>query len=103
VKTWPTRLTVTAPSFGAAQNGNLGTAMSDNRASGTVDAWSELSAAAAQFPLAHPAVASVCLGMRSPGQVRRNAALLATPVPGELWPALKAEGLLREDAPAPGA
>lgn len=62
-----------------------------------------LPAAAAQFPLAHPAVASVCLGMRSPGQVRRNAALLATPVPGELWPALKAEGLLREDAPAPGA
>jgi D-threo-aldose 1-dehydrogenase len=61
-----------------------------------------LPAAAAQFPLAHPAVASVCLGMRSPGQVRRNTALFDTPVPAELWPALKAEGLLRADAPVPG-
>ncbi len=62
-----------------------------------------LSAAAAQFPLAHPAVASVCLGMRSPWQVRRNAALLGAAIPVELWPALKSAGLLREDAPTPGA
>jgi D-threo-aldose 1-dehydrogenase len=59
--------------------------------------------AAAQLPLAHPAVASVCLGMRSPEQVRRNAAIFRTPVPKELWPALKSEGLLREDAPTAGA
>lgn len=62
-----------------------------------------LPAAAAQFPLAHPAVASVCLGMRSREQVHRNAGLFETPVPVELWPALKSEGLLREDAPTPGA
>src|SRR4051812_48317730 len=34
-----------------------------------------LPAAAAQFPLAHPAVATVCLGARSAEQVERNAAL----------------------------
>jgi D-threo-aldose 1-dehydrogenase len=62
-----------------------------------------LPAAAAQFPLAHPAVASVCLGMRSPEQVRRNVTLFETSIPVELWPALKSEGLLREDAPTPGA
>lgn len=62
-----------------------------------------LPAAAAQFPLAHPAVASVCLGMRSREQVCRNVALLDAPVPVELWSALKAEGLLREDAPTMGA
>ena len=62
-----------------------------------------LPAAAAQFPLAHPAVASVCLGMRSREQVRRNAALFDTSIPVGLWPALKSEGLLREDAPIPGA
>ncbi len=62
-----------------------------------------LPAAAAQFPLAHPAVASVCLGMRSPEHVRRNAALFGTPVPAGLWPALKSRGLLREDAPVPCA
>jgi D-threo-aldose 1-dehydrogenase len=60
-----------------------------------------LPTAAAQFPLAHPAVASVCLGMRSPGQVRRNAALIEASIPVELWSALKSERLLREDAPTP--
>jgi len=62
-----------------------------------------LPATAAQFPLAHPAVANVCLGMRSREQVRRNAALFETPIPVGLWSALKSEGLLREDAPTLGA
>lgn len=62
-----------------------------------------LPTAAVQFPLAHPAVASICLGMRSPEQVRRNSALFEITVPDELWSALKSEGLLREDAPTPGA
>lgn len=60
---------------------------------------STLPQAAAQFPLAHPAVATVCLGGRSPAQVRRNAALYERPVPGEVWSDLVAEGLLRADAP----
>ena len=60
-----------------------------------------LPVAAAQFPLAHPAVATVCLGARSAEQVVRNAALLDTPVPVGAWEELVAEGLLRSDAPIP--
>ena len=62
-----------------------------------------LPAAAIAFPLAHPAVASVCVGARSPGQVERNAALYRRPISPELWQELKMEGLLRADAPMPGA
>jgi D-threo-aldose 1-dehydrogenase len=53
---------------------------------------------AAQFPLAHPAVATVCLGARSAAQMTRNAALFAEPVPGDVWRELVADGLLRADA-----
>jgi D-threo-aldose 1-dehydrogenase len=60
-----------------------------------------LPAAALAFPLAHPAVASVCVGARSAAQVGRNAALFAARIPAGLWAELRAEGLLREDAPAP--
>jgi D-threo-aldose 1-dehydrogenase len=60
-----------------------------------------LPVAAAQFPLAHPAVATVCLGARSAEQVARNAALFDTPVPAGAWEELVAEGLLRSDAPVP--
>ena len=60
-----------------------------------------LPAAAIAFPLAHPAVESVCVGARSPLQMERNAALLREPIPSALWSELKAEGLLREDAPVP--
>jgi D-threo-aldose 1-dehydrogenase len=58
-----------------------------------------LPAAALAFPARHPAVATVLVGARSPAEVARNAELLARPVPGELWAELKAEGLLRADAP----
>ena len=60
-----------------------------------------LPAAAVQFPLAHPAVASSLLGMRSAAEVERNAALLDVRVPRELWDALQDEGLVRADAPIP--
>ena len=60
-----------------------------------------LPAAAIAFPLAHPAVASVCVGARSPEQVERNVGLYREPIAPELWRALKAERLLREDAPTP--
>lgn len=60
-----------------------------------------LPAAAIAFPLAHPAVVSVCVGARSAAQMERNAALHREPVPAELWSELKSEGLLREDAPVP--
>jgi D-threo-aldose 1-dehydrogenase len=60
-----------------------------------------LPAAAIAFPLAHPAVVSVCVGARSAAQVERNAALFREPIPPDLWSELKAERLLRADAPVP--
>jgi len=57
--------------------------------------------AAIAFPLAHPAVVSVCVGARSPEQIDLNAASYAHAVPTELWAELKADGLLREHAPTP--
>ena len=62
-----------------------------------------LPAAAIAFPLAHPAVVSVCLGARSAKQVQRNVALYGEPIPGDLWSELKATGLLRADAPVPAS
>lgn len=58
-----------------------------------------LAAAALQFPLMHPAVATVVVGMASPDEVRANTALMQTDIPAALWRDLKAEGLLRADAP----
>jgi D-threo-aldose 1-dehydrogenase len=60
-----------------------------------------LPAAAIAFPLAHPAVVSVCVGARSAAQVERNVALYKQPIAAELWTKLKEEGLLRDDAPVP--
>jgi D-threo-aldose 1-dehydrogenase len=60
-----------------------------------------LPAAAIAFPLAHPAVVSVCVGARSVEQIEANAALYGKPLPPDLWNELKADGLLREDAPVP--
>jgi D-threo-aldose 1-dehydrogenase len=62
---------------------------------------SSLPEAALAFPLAHPAVLSVCVGARSATQIARNAALSSAQPPSALWSELKAEGLLREDAPTP--
>lgn len=60
-----------------------------------------LPAAAIAFPLAHPAVVSVCLGARSAKQVQRNVVLYGEPIPADLWSELKATRLLRADAPVP--
>jgi len=60
-----------------------------------------LPAAAMAFPLAHPAVVSVCVGARSPQQIERNVDLRLRPVPSDLWSELKSEDLIRPDAPTP--
>ena len=60
-----------------------------------------LPGAALAFPLAHPAIASVCVGARSAVQMQRNAALYGETIAPDLWSELKAEGLLRDDAPVP--
>ena len=60
-----------------------------------------LPAAALQFALGHPAVATVCTGARSAAQVRRNARLFDLPIPDSLWADLASAGLLRADTPLP--
>ena len=60
-----------------------------------------LAAAALQFPLGHPSVASVIPGASSPAQQQRNVDAFRYPIPADLWAELKDEGLLREDAPVP--
>lgn len=61
-----------------------------------------LIAAALQFPLAHPAVASILPGPRSSTEFQVNAELLNFPIPPALWADLRDAGLLRPDAPTPG-
>ena len=60
-----------------------------------------LKAAALQFPLGHPTVASVIPGMGSPKRVAENMDLLAHKIPPDLWAELRAERLIRQDAPLP--
>jgi len=60
-----------------------------------------LPAAALQFALGHPAVATVCTGARSAEQVVRNAALFTIPIPDELWSDLASAGLVDPNTPFP--
>jgi D-threo-aldose 1-dehydrogenase len=54
-----------------------------------------LPAAAIHFPLRHPAVASVVVGMRNPEEVHRNLVAHAQQVRDDLWADLEHRGLLR--------
>ena len=60
-----------------------------------------LQAAAIQFPRGHAAVKTVVLGMSSPDRVRQNMEWFSLKIPPALWSRLKAERLIREDAPLP--
>ncbi len=60
-----------------------------------------LKAAALQFPLHHPCVASVIPGTRSAAEIDENLEMLRTPIAPELWRELKTAGLMNPDAPAP--
>jgi D-threo-aldose 1-dehydrogenase len=55
--------------------------------------------AALNFPLAHPAVMSLILGSQSAAEALANLAIYETVMPPALWSELKAEGLMRADAP----
>jgi D-threo-aldose 1-dehydrogenase len=59
-----------------------------------------LAAAALQFPLLHPAVVSIVPGVASPEEVESNRRHIGVTIPADLWRELKAEGLMRTDAPA---
>jgi D-threo-aldose 1-dehydrogenase len=50
-----------------------------------------LAAAALQFSFRHPAVASVLVGCRTPGEVSENVRWLDLPIPDELWSVLERE------------
>jgi D-threo-aldose 1-dehydrogenase len=60
-----------------------------------------LASAALQFPLHHPAVASVIPGARSAAEITANVASFEASIPPALWAELKHEGLLRSDVPTP--
>ncbi|TAM27754.1 MAG: aldo/keto reductase [Rhodanobacter sp.] len=61
----------------------------------------DVGAAALQFPLAHPAVASVVCGLRSISEVDCAAERLQSPIPATTWSDLRRAGLLLESAPTP--
>ena len=60
-------------------------------------------AAALQFPMAHPAVASCIPGAQGIAQLRQNAQWFGQPLPAGLWAALRDAGLLDPAAPVPSA
>ena len=75
-----------------------------NRIADVCEAYgSSLPEAAIAFPLGHPSVVNVTLGMRMAAEVWTNVERHARPVPSGLWSALRDAGLLRADAPVPGA
>ena len=57
--------------------------------------------AALQFPLAHPAVVTLITGAKHPEEASSATALLSSAIPTAFWQELKAEGLVRADAPVP--
>jgi D-threo-aldose 1-dehydrogenase len=61
-----------------------------------------LQAAALQFPLAHPAVASVVTGSASGTEARRALEMFGHPIPVEFWRALRERRLIDPRAPLPG-
>jgi D-threo-aldose 1-dehydrogenase len=60
-----------------------------------------LRAAAVQFPLAHPAVASIVAGVRRIDHLEEYPRLFREQIPADLWAELRHEGLLAADAPVP--
>jgi D-threo-aldose 1-dehydrogenase len=60
-----------------------------------------LAAAALQFPLGHPLVASVIPGLDSPQRVEQTLALYGHEIPPALWQDLRHENLLHPQAPIP--
>ncbi|WP_327341902.1 aldo/keto reductase [Streptomyces europaeiscabiei] len=61
-----------------------------------------LPTAAIAFPLTHPTIINVTLGMRTAEQVGRNVELHQQHIPEALWDDLRAQGLIRSDTPGGG-
>ena len=60
-----------------------------------------LQAAAIQFPLSHPTIASIPAGYRNPAEVAAALAACRERIPADFWAEMKAEGLIDPAAPAP--
>jgi D-threo-aldose 1-dehydrogenase len=60
-----------------------------------------LAQAALQFPLFHPAIVSVLVGVRSRAELERDALYLRTPTPRAFWAELKERKLIPAEAPTP--
>lgn len=60
-----------------------------------------LNVAALQFARAHPAVTALVVGAVKPAEVEANLQALQTPIPAELWRALRGQGLIESEAPLP--
>jgi len=60
-----------------------------------------LTAAALQFALAHPAVASVLVADHKPERIAQNVQAAEADIPQALWETLRAEGLIEPGAPVP--
>ena len=61
----------------------------------------DLKAAALQFVLAHPAVATAVPGAQSVPELEENLEMVAQEIPEDVWSEMKAEGLIPADAPTP--
>jgi len=62
-----------------------------------------LPAAAMQFVVAHPSIASFIVGTRDVNQLQKNIDWFTFEIPHDFWKDLKKNGLLREDAPIPSS
>ena len=60
-----------------------------------------LKAAALQFCLGHPTVASIIPGAVSVGEVEENCQMVDFPVPSDMWAELRDAGLIPAEAPTP--
>ncbi len=61
----------------------------------------DLKAAALQFVLAHPAVATVIPGATTLAELEQNLRMIQAPIPAALWEDLRSENLIHPDAPTP--
>ena len=61
----------------------------------------DLKAAALQFVLAHPAVATAIPGAQSVAELEQNIAMVGQEIPAALWGEMRSAGLIPDDAPTP--
>ena len=62
----------------------------------------DLKAAALQYVMAHPVVASVIPGAQTEQEVEQNIQMASADIPADLWSEMKQEKLIPSDAPTPG-